>query len=885
MKRKNYFLLCCIALMSAAGASGCSLQGPEGPQGEQGMRGEKGDTGEQGPKGDQGIPGIDGKDGSQIQTGTGQPNEESGFVGDLYVDTATGDLYSRGESGWIKTGNIRGSDGQNGKDGVSVVGVAKTNSDGLKDTYTISYSDGSTSEFVVTNGKDGPEGVQGIPGKDGHTPKITIGENGHWFVDGVDTGYQAQGDKGEKGDKGNTGDKGDAGIGIASVVFQSSDGEYDTYAIYLTDGSLGGTFKVKIAKDGEKGRDGHTPVVTINGDGFWTVDGVSTGIRAQGEQGVKGEDGRSIVSVNLVSSEGNIDTYLIRYSDGSSSQFVVTNGKDGKTPYIGENGNWWIDNSDTGVPATGQKGDKGAKGDPGEKGEKGDKGQDGITYVPCIFNNYDGTKLWEFYFEKGTTVIYSGPIPTRPDEMDGLTSVKWTFAGWDKPLENIQKPTIFTAVYESSNVVKCTFNNYDGSLLGYSYCDIGGTATYDGDTPTKPDRDVAEGTIVRSDFSGWDVSLKNVTKETVFTAQFSETTYYLIKFLNYDGSLLKSKYVFSGGLVKYSEANISPTRPCSAVGTTVTSYSFDKWDKTIENATAPATYTATYRQSGTFTGYRVDFLDSKGSQIYYDYFKRGTSAACPANLYPWYYDDQNVSMFVGWDQPLENISAPVQTKAKMMTLSRSQNGEWPQSKVEDSPTLKEIKNRTPGKDGFVHYNGRRYSKVDSTWRLVEPIKWQTISSTASDVFVVSEKILAYRRWSERYVGKRNGVFDNNYKNSEIRSWLNSDFLYSAFGDDSHIKTSMVDNSAMSTKYKNGNNICECENTYDKIFLLSYEEAAAIGRQNLATSEGDESCYWWLRSPANGEQIASCVDEVGDWDSLGLIDSVLGVRPALRFQIK
>ena len=61
-------------------------------------------------------------------------------------------------------------------------------------------------------------------------------------------------------------------------------------------------------------------------------------------------------------------------------------GKDGKTPFIGENGNWWIGETDTGVKVAGtdgkdgidgKKGDKGDKGDPGEKGDKGDAGQNG----------------------------------------------------------------------------------------------------------------------------------------------------------------------------------------------------------------------------------------------------------------------------------------------------------------------------------------------------------------------------------------------------------------------------------------------------------------------------------------------------------------------------
>ena len=68
-----------------------------------------------------------------------------------------------------------------------------------------------------------------------------------------------------------------------------------------------------------------------------------------------------------------------------SSAFCLS-GCANKTPYIGDNGNWWMDGSDLGIPATGPKGDTGAqgstgeKGDQGSKGDKGDSGKDGITY-------------------------------------------------------------------------------------------------------------------------------------------------------------------------------------------------------------------------------------------------------------------------------------------------------------------------------------------------------------------------------------------------------------------------------------------------------------------------------------------------------------------------
>ena len=70
----------------------------------------------------------------------------------------------------------------------------------------VTLSNGNS--FDITNGKDGANGTNGTNGKDGKDGKdgvdgtpgsvVTIGENGNWFIDGVDTGLAAQGTKGEK---------------------------------------------------------------------------------------------------------------------------------------------------------------------------------------------------------------------------------------------------------------------------------------------------------------------------------------------------------------------------------------------------------------------------------------------------------------------------------------------------------------------------------------------------------------------------------------------------------------------------------------------------------------------------------------------------------------
>ena len=58
-------------------------------------------------------------------------------------------------------------------------------------------------------------------------------------------------------------------------------------------------------------------------------------------------------------------------------------GADGLTPTIGDNGNWYLGDTDTGKPSRGEKGETGARGDKGDTGAKGDKGdtpQKGTDY-------------------------------------------------------------------------------------------------------------------------------------------------------------------------------------------------------------------------------------------------------------------------------------------------------------------------------------------------------------------------------------------------------------------------------------------------------------------------------------------------------------------------
>jgi hypothetical protein len=180
----------------------CSCTGPQGPQGEvgpQGIQGEQGVQGEVGPQGPQGIQGIQGETGPQGPQG---PQGEQGIQGVQGETGAPGEPGKDGHTPKITIGDngnwfIDGVDigvcalGDKGADGISIVSIRLTSSNDNVDTYTILYSDNTTSTFIVTNGRDGEQGIQGKPGEDGHTPVISIEENGNWHIDGIDTGVSA----------------------------------------------------------------------------------------------------------------------------------------------------------------------------------------------------------------------------------------------------------------------------------------------------------------------------------------------------------------------------------------------------------------------------------------------------------------------------------------------------------------------------------------------------------------------------------------------------------------------------------------------------------------------------------------------------------------------
>lgn len=191
--------------------------------------------------------------------------------------------------------------------------------------------------------------------------------------------------------KGDPGKDGQDGYSPAVTVTQTATGA----TITATDKTGTTTATVRNGADGAQGaqgapgEDGHSPVVTASKSGKVTtikVDGKAIATINDGADGANGKDGSPGAAGQdgyspeaSVSKSGTTTTITIKDKSGTTTASVKdgANGKDGAagspgangiTPTIGENGNWFLGETDTGKPSRGATGPKGETGATPVKG-------------------------------------------------------------------------------------------------------------------------------------------------------------------------------------------------------------------------------------------------------------------------------------------------------------------------------------------------------------------------------------------------------------------------------------------------------------------------------------------------------------------------------------
>ena len=187
------------------------------------------------------------------------------------------------------------------------------------------------------------------------------------------------------------------------------------------------------------------------------------------------------------------ETFSLTFDDLTPEQKAELTGPSGASPYIGENGNWFVGELDTGVQAQGAQGPKGEQGPQGAQGPKGDQGLQGVQGPKgatgakgdtgaCVYNLLDNSDFvhpinqrgetskqasWVYWIdrwlsdtEKTAAQLTSGGIRLPATAEKNLRILQRV------PLERIKKGQSYTiAAYDASGNVFCVSGVFDGEQL------------------------------------------------------------------------------------------------------------------------------------------------------------------------------------------------------------------------------------------------------------------------------------------------------------------------------------------------------------------------------------------------------------------------------------
>ena len=549
----------------------------------------------------------------------------------------------------------------------------------------------------------------------------------------------------------------------------------------------------------------------------------------------------------------------------------------------------------TGCNSKPEKGDQGIQGEQGEKGDKGDTGEAGK----------DGSKIYtgEGVPNDNTGVEGDLYIDTTTWNLYTKGSDKWSLTG------NIKGDTGSSGVSVTN-----TYIDDDGNLI----CELS-------------------------------------NGQTVNAGKVKDTTKHTVNFYFKD-SIIETKEVVSGSKITPPDSSLIPE------GYTVTGWYINEYGMkspwTFNGCVVTSNldlyanyslneYSITYNLDGgslsnQVTSYTIEDEVTLGTPTKEGYIFRGWTGSNGDTPVVNYVQpkgstgDKNYTANFISDEQAESLGMKPKIDLTANTLTY---GLYPQTHVGDTTITTELdKLTTTESNGWYLYNGSYYAKLTahpysadacnfedgtaftsdtSYWFKCELITWKILTTTDNEYTLLSNTLLDAHRYNQSYTGTKsltdyNGetdtVYANNYKYSEIRTWLNTSFYNSAFAlNNSYIQTAEVDNSGATTN--SSSNTYACNNTNDKVYLPSYQdyrntsygftsnEARYCKTTDYARVNGakysTKSAYlyngpYWTRSPySENSYIAYRVNGDGAFFS-GVGNSVsetyVSVRPAITIKV-
>jgi len=136
------------------------------------------------------------------------------------------------------------------------------------------------------------------------------------------------------------------------------------------------------------------------------------------------------------------------------------------------------------------------------------------------------------------------------------------------------------------------------------------------------------------------------------------------------------------------------------------------------------------------------------------------------------------------------------------------------------------------------------------------IEWQVLDVSGEKALIISRYCLD----AAKFHNTKEAV---TWETSDLRCWLNNDFLYVAFSD---AELDYIQSTSLSTPDSTYGNKTGGNNTTDQVFCLSIDEAeryfssdSARKAARTAYAKGQTSFdWWWLRSPGGSNDAAKAI---------------------------
>ena len=188
----------------------------------------------------------------------------------------------------------------------------------------------------------------------------------------------------------------------------------------------------------------------------------------------------------------------------------------------------------------------------------------------------------------------------------------------------------------------------------------------------------------------------------------------------------------------------------------------------------------------------------------------------------------------------------------------------------------------------------RYTQKSDLSADTEPIEWIVLETDGKSAKLLSRYGLTAKAYDE------NGWWPVTWENCTLRTWLNGEFLDTAFTDEEKKRLVNVFSEAEYGPFRT-----EANDTLDKVFILNDEEVEkyfitenericiptekAIEEGTYVDKNHGSACWWWVRTPSiSMPNFVYVVDTDGSFDDNGFpvnsfeknSDSNIAVRPAI-----